>query len=294
MKRFFLLIFVLSLFLAYPAKEQSLFSEEVIMEEGGESVTETKNSDNKKNDESIEESFDEEGPTDNRASMSTSPVTKSTENNVSSEESFEESSQLEEPDDKPANKTEEELSNIPSSDRVEEEFQEESSENYLVTDSDLQDLEEKINSLRNQILDTKSKIMELGDRLSQGFISGTKVRMVIDNKLNGSFIPVKMVVKIDGYPIYKNDKEDTLATAKDLEAFSASVLPENHRIDVEMIVRGKGFGIFTYMEAVKMLVKTTYYLNAPRGKEITLHIVPYDKGSFYKLQDRPQIKFEVK
>ena len=297
MKKFFLLIFVFSLFSANSVFNKSLYSDEVIMEEGSSQTTSTsgntvKSNKNINTDNQTEKVFEEgaESP-----ESSSSSVTKSAVKGVSTEESFSESTQMEEPALKPKNKQESELKNIPPANRVEEEFkEEESSNNYLVTDSDLQDLEKKINNLRNQILDTKSKIMELGDRLSQGFISGTKLKIIIDNKLKGSFVPVKMVVKIDGYPIYKSDKESELVSATSLEAFSASVLPENHRIDVEMIVRGKGFGIFTYMEAVKMLVKTTYYLNAPRGKEIKLYIIPYDRGSFYKLQDRPKIKFEVK
>ncbi|GEM_PF-6798567 len=211
------------------------------------------------------------------------------------EEIFEEGGPVEE--EKPAGpgeqKMEKEMKNIPPSTSLEEEFQEEESGNLVVTDEELQRLEEKINQLRNQILDTKSKIMELGDRISQGFISGTKLRLLFTNDMGGTFAPVQVVVKLDGYPIYQEKDASKLEKARNMEIFTASILPENHRLDVDMIIRGKGYGIFTYMEAVKMEVSATYYFSAPRGKTITINIMPADRGSIYQLKDRPTIKFKI-
>ncbi len=223
---------------------------------------------------------------------STAPVTNSTK--PEEEEIFEEGNGQEQPKPtKPTNPQEKEMQQIPPSTTLEQEFEEEQSGGVVVTDQELQQLEEKINQLRNQILDTKSKIMELGDRISQGFISGTKLKLVFTNGMGGTFVPVKVVVKLDGYPIYQASNVKKLANADKMEIFAASILPENHRLDVDLIVRGKGYGIFTYMESVKLEVSATYYFSAPRGKTLTINIIPADKGSIYQLKDRPTIKFEI-
>ncbi len=214
-------------------------------------------------------------------------------NTAQEEEVFEEGTTEEEEPARPTTPQEKEMQRIPPSTTLEEEFEEEQSGGVVVTDQELQQLEEKINQLRNQILDTKSKIMELGDRISQGFISGTKLKLVFTNGMGGTFVPVKVVIKLDGYPIYQGGDEKKLEDADKMQVFSASILPENHRLDVDLIVRGKGYGIFTYMEAVKLEVSATYYFSAPRGKTLTINVIAADKGSIYQLKDRPTIKFEI-
>ena len=209
------------------------------------------------------------------------------------EEIFEEGGGGEEKPVAPKTPQEKELTQVPPSGPLQEEFQEEEEGQVVVTDQELQNLENKINQLRNQILDTKSKIMELGDRISQGFISGTKLNLIFTNGMGGSFVPVKAVVKLDGYPIYQEDNKKKLSDSKGLKIFSASILPENHRIDVDLMIEGKGYGIFTYMKAVKMEISATYYFSAPRGRTFTIEIIPYDRGTIYQLKDRPSIKFEI-
>lgn len=161
-------------------------------------------------------------------------------------------------------------------------------------DPSIQGLEKKIDSLRGQIQDTKSMLLDLGEDISKGFVTSTKLLILHKNALGPAFSIENIEYKLDGFTVYANDDAKKLSAGADLVVFDASVLPGNHTLDVVYTLRGTGYGVFTYMEEYKFDLRNQYYFAAPKGRAVELTVEALDRGVGETLRDRPTLKFVVR
>jgi len=62
---------------------------------------------------------------------------------------------------------------------------------------------------------------------------------------------------------------------------------------VQMVFRGHGFGVFSYLKEYKFKAQSAYTIDAEPGKMITVKVVGYERGGLTaELKDRPTIKYE--
>lgn len=162
------------------------------------------------------------------------------------------------------------------------------------TEPALRDLEKKIDALRGQIQDTKGLLLDLGDDISRGFVTSTKLLVVHQNRLGAAFHIESIEYKLDGFTVYANHDPAKIAAHAELVVFDASVLPGNHTLDAVYTLRGTGYGVFTYMEAYKFDMRNQYYFAAPRGKAVELTVEAIDRGVGKTLRDRPTLQFAVR
>lgn len=162
-----------------------------------------------------------------------------------------------------------------------------------VGDPRLDDLEAKINQLRGQIQHTKSLILDLGEDVSKGFVSSTKLLVLHQNRLGAAFAIESVAYKLDGFTIYENHDPRRIAAGAAMVVFDAGVLPGNHTLDVVYTLRGTGYGVFTYMKEYKFDLRNQYYFSAPKGKAVELVVEAVDRGTGKTLRDRPTLRFAV-
>ncbi len=158
----------------------------------------------------------------------------------------------------------------------------------------MQGLEQKINLLRGQIQDTKSLILNLGESVSKGFITSTKLLVLHKNDLGSAFSIESVEYKLDGFTVYSNSDPKKISVNNEMIVFDASVLPGNHTLDAVYTIRGTGYGVFTYMKEYRFDLRNQYYFSAPRGKAVELVVEAYDQGTGKTLRDRPVLKFVVR
>jgi hypothetical protein len=161
-------------------------------------------------------------------------------------------------------------------------------------DEDMQKLEKKIDLLRGQIQDTKSLILNLGENISKGFVTSTKLLVVHNNLLGSAFEIESIEYKLDGFTVYSNNDPEKIKASEQMVIFDASVLPGNHTLDAIYTLRGTGYGVFTYMEEFKFDMRNQYYFAAPRGKAVELLVEAVDRGTGETLRDRPALHFSVR
>jgi hypothetical protein len=60
-----------------------------------------------------------------------------------------------------------------------------------------------------------------------------------------------------------------------------------------MVFRGKGYGIFSYLNQYLFKSKSRYSFNVQEGDVVTLKVTSFDEGSFLTpLKKRLKVKFE--
>ncbi len=164
--------------------------------------------------------------------------------------------------------------------------------------SDLQvrALEERVSDLKEKIFRTKARLLSLQEMVIGGDITtGAKAVVVHRNEMGSSFYLESAAYALDGAPIFtKVDVDGDLEQRDEFEIFNGRVSPGEHQVSVQLVYRGHGYGIFSYLEGYKFRVQSSNSFTAEAGKAITVRVVGFEKGGITsELKDRPAIRYDV-
>jgi len=157
-------------------------------------------------------------------------------------------------------------------------------------------LEEQVVDLKEKIYRTKARLLLLQETVLGGDLSsGARAVLVHKNDMGGSFALDSVAYALDGAPILtRTDKDGDLSKRPEFEIFNGRIVPGQHQIAVRLIYRGKGFGVFSYLEGYKFTVSSSYTFSAEPGKVTTVKVVGYEKGGITTdLKDRPAVRYDV-
>tara|TARA_B100001093_G_scaffold56577_1_gene47874 strand:- start:78 stop:770 length:693 start_codon:yes stop_codon:yes gene_type:complete len=158
----------------------------------------------------------------------------------------------------------------------------------------LNDLQGRVNELKEKIFRTKTRLAILKESILSTSIAGAEAQLIHRNEMGASFNLEKIIYSLDGTPIKtKIDKEGDLADQKEIQIFDGPIVPGNHTISVVMIYRGNGFGIFSYLRGYVFTLRSSHTFHAEEGKRVQVKIIGYEKGGMTTdLRDKPDIRFE--
>jgi hypothetical protein len=157
-------------------------------------------------------------------------------------------------------------------------------------------LEERVSDLKEKIFRTKARLMNLQEMVIGGDITtGSKAVLVHRNEMGSSFYLESVAYVLDGAPIYtKVDVDGDLEKREQFEIFNGRIVPGNHQIAVQLVYRGHGYGLFSYLEGYKFRVQSSYTFNAEAGKVNTIKVVGFERGGITaELKDRPAVRYDV-
>jgi len=157
-------------------------------------------------------------------------------------------------------------------------------------------LEEQVVDLKEKIYRTKARLLLLQETVLGGDLSsGARAVLVHKNEMGGSFALESVAYALDGAPILtRTDKDGDLANRPEFEIFNGRIVPGQHQIAVRLVYKGKGFGVFSYLEGYKFTVSSSYTFSAEPGKVTTVKVVGYEKGGITTdLKDRPAVRYDV-
>ncbi|MGC3996578.1 MAG: dihydrolipoamide acetyltransferase [Anaeromyxobacter sp.] len=163
-------------------------------------------------------------------------------------------------------------------------------------DLEVRALEQQVADLKEKIYRTKARLMGLQEMVIGGDITtGAKAVLVHRNEMGSSFYLESVAYALDGAPIFtKSDQDGDLEKKEELEIFNGRVSPGNHQISVQLVYRGHGFGLFSYLEGYRFKVQSSYTFAAEPGKRTAIKVVGYEKGGLTaELKDRPAVRYDV-
>jgi hypothetical protein len=165
------------------------------------------------------------------------------------------------------------------------------------TELKVRSLEERVTDLKEKIFRTKNRLMNLQEMVIGGDITtGAKAVLVHRNEMGSSFYLESVTYALDGAPIYtKVDVDGDLEKREEFEVFNGRVVPGNHQVTVQLVYRGHGFGLFSYLEGYRFKVQSSYTFDAEPGKVSVVKVVGFEKGGLTaELKDRPAVRYDVK
>jgi hypothetical protein len=157
-------------------------------------------------------------------------------------------------------------------------------------------LEEKVVDLKEKIYRTKARLLLLQETVLGGDLSsGARAVLVHKNDMGGTFALESVAYALDGAPILtRTDKDGDLSKRPEFEIFNGRIVPGQHQVAVKLVYRGRGFGVFSYLEGYKFTVSSSYTFTAEPAKVTTVKVVGYEKGGLTtELKDRPAVRYDV-
>jgi hypothetical protein len=157
-------------------------------------------------------------------------------------------------------------------------------------------LEEQVVDLKEKIYRTKARLLLLQETVLGGDLSsGARAVLVHKNDMGGTFALESVAYALDGSPILtRTDKDGDLSKRPEFEIFNGRIVPGQHQVAVKLVYRGRGFGVFSYLEGYKFTVSSSYTFTAEPAKVTTVKVVGYEKGGLTtELKDRPAVRYDV-
>lgn len=157
-------------------------------------------------------------------------------------------------------------------------------------------LEEQVTDLKEKILRTKSRLALLQETVLGGDLSmGARAVIYHRNEMGGAFVLETISYVLDGAPIKTIvDTTGDLNKQEEFEVFNGRIVPGNHTLNVRMVYRGSGFGIFSYLEGYKFKLQSNQTFNAEAGKVTEVKVVGFEKGGITAdIKDKPGIRYDI-
>jgi hypothetical protein len=156
--------------------------------------------------------------------------------------------------------------------------------------------DQELSDLRERILKSKARLMQLHEQLMLGSVSIVALSVQHNHEVGGTFKLESLSYTLDGFEVYAgvNSPENDLEKLKSFPVYEGSLLPGDHLLVVDMIFRGRGYGIFSYLNQYLFKVRARYMFTVNEGDVARLQVTSFDEGSFLtSLKDRLKVKFEM-
>jgi hypothetical protein len=160
----------------------------------------------------------------------------------------------------------------------------------------IQRIESQVNELKEEIFRSRTRLAILKESVLASGLSGTELKITHRNEMGANFKLTRILYVLDGSPIEQvTDINGELDRQEEIEILHGNVTPGNHTLEVEMIYRGNGFGVFSYLQSYRFTLNDVLTFRAEEGKRLTISAVGYERsGITLELKDRPNIRFDRK
>lgn len=158
----------------------------------------------------------------------------------------------------------------------------------------LVDLEQRINELKEQVFRSKARLALLAETILQGVVGGSQNLVVLENGMTDTFELVGASFALDGAPVfYRADESGEFGKLPEVDVYNGAIVPGEHTLKVTLELRGRGFGVFSYLQGYHFTLTSSHPFTAPEGKAIKVRVVAYEQGGpMTPINERPNVRFE--
>jgi hypothetical protein len=160
-------------------------------------------------------------------------------------------------------------------------------------DPQLGTMEERVNGLKEQVFRSKATLQLLKEIMLQGSSGGARSSVVHVNDLGRTYSIESVAYYLDGQSIFaKYDPSGSLNDTKEIMVWDGAIPPGQHQLMVTVVLRGRGFGVFNYMEDYRLDREATFPFTAQEGQASNLRVVVNEsaRGSYV---EKPKLDFQL-
>jgi hypothetical protein len=158
---------------------------------------------------------------------------------------------------------------------------------------ELRGVEEDVGELKERVFRSKATLKLLKELVIDSALTGSRLVLWHVNKLGGGYSMESAQYFIDGKSIFsKVDPGGTLDSVREIKVAETSLPPGSHSLQVNLVLRGKGFEVFSYLRSYQFKVTSSYVFNLEEGKTSTLRVLADSRGGLRNFVERPTIQYE--
>ena len=159
----------------------------------------------------------------------------------------------------------------------------------------IQELETKIDDLKEKVFQSKTRIVLLRETLLSGNLASARANVIHRTELGAAFNLREAFYSLDGTKIYGQvDRNGSLADKSTFEVYNGSISPGNHTISIGLKYQGSGYAVFSYFDGDDFEIKSSCQFKAEEGKNTQIKVVTFLKGDVTtSVDDRPSVRCEV-
>jgi hypothetical protein len=113
------------------------------------------------------------------------------------------------------------------------------------------------------------------------------------NKLGGGYSMESVQYFLDGKNVFsKVDPGGTLDSVREIKVHEAAVPPGTHNLQVNLVLRGRGYKVFSYLRTYQFKVQSSYSFKVEDGKVSLIRVVSDNRGGLRNFVERPTIQYD--
>jgi len=159
---------------------------------------------------------------------------------------------------------------------------------------ELLSVEQEVSGLKERVFRSKATLQLLRELVIEGATLGSRVSIWHLNRLSGAYTTESVQYFLDGKAIFsRTDTTGGLDSLKEVEVHAQSLPPGSHTLQLNMLLRGNGHGVFSYLRSYSFKVQSSFTFTVEDGKITVVKVRIDEKGGlFAAFVDRPNVSFE--
>jgi hypothetical protein len=158
---------------------------------------------------------------------------------------------------------------------------------------ELRTVEEQVNTLKERVFRSKATLQLLKELITEGATMGARLNLWHVNQMGGAYRIEAVQYFLNGKNVFsKADPSGTLHETKEMKVHEQALPPGKHNVQVQLVLRGQGYGIFSYLQDYQFRVQSSYGFAIEDGTRTNLRAVAVSKGFLKSFESRPDVRFE--
>ncbi len=159
---------------------------------------------------------------------------------------------------------------------------------------ELRTVEEEVKRLKERVFRSKTTLQLLKELVVEGSAVGSQVVIWHVNRMGPAYTMESVQYYLDGQNIFTRvDPTGALDELREVKVHEATLPPGSHTLQVNMVLRGNGFGVFSYLRTYSFQVKSSFPIEIEDGELRTVRVVANERSGLLRtFVDRPGLQYE--
>ena len=158
---------------------------------------------------------------------------------------------------------------------------------------ELRTVEEDVSNLKERVFRSKATLKLLKELVVEGAAAGSRVVVWHVNQLGGGYSMESAQYVRDGKNVFsKVDPGGTLDTVREIKVHEQTLPPGQHALQVNYVLRGKGYKIFSYLRSYQFKVQSSYTFDIREGALSIIRVVADSRGGLRNFVERPTVLYD--
>jgi hypothetical protein len=156
-------------------------------------------------------------------------------------------------------------------------------------------VEEEVKRLKERVFRSKATLQLLKELVIEGATLGSRIAVWHVNRMGAAYTMESIDYYLDGKSIFRRvDPSGTLDDLREVKIHEQTVPPGSHQVDVQLVLRGSGFGVLSYLRTYSFKVQSSYTVAIEDGNLLHLRVIADERSGLSRtFMDRPYVEYDV-